>query len=93
MAAHGGARSGAGRKRGGANQKTREIADRAATLGVTPLEVMLKAMRAADAEGDAKNAAFYANLAAPYIHPKLSSVNSRTDVTGSIEIISEFMDD
>ena len=40
MAAHGGARSGAGRKRGGANQKTREIADRAATLGVTPLEVM-----------------------------------------------------
>lgn len=41
----GGARPNAGRKPGGANQKTREIADRAAREGITPLEVMLKAMR------------------------------------------------
>lgn len=43
--ANGGARPGAGRKPGGANQKTREIADRAAREGITPLEVMLRAMR------------------------------------------------
>jgi hypothetical protein len=43
---HGGRRSGAGRKRGSSTKKTREIADRAAAEGLTPLEVMLKAMRA-----------------------------------------------
>ena len=42
---HGGARKGAGRKCGSATQKTREIADRAAAEGITPLEVMLEAMR------------------------------------------------
>jgi len=93
MSSHGGARRNSGRKSGAASRKTREIADHAVNAGITPLEVMLKAMRCADAEGDAKNAAFYANLAAPYIHPKLSSVNSRTDVTGQIEIISEFLDE
>jgi hypothetical protein len=41
----GGARPGAGRKAGTANKKTREIANRAAAEGLTPLEVMLKAMR------------------------------------------------
>lgn len=41
----GGARKGAGRKPGSTTKKTREIADRAAEEGITPLEVMLKAMR------------------------------------------------
>lgn len=40
----GGARKGAGRKAGSATQKTREIADRAAAAGITPLEVMLENM-------------------------------------------------
>lgn len=51
--ANGGARPGAGRKPGGANQKTREIADRAAQEGITPLEVMLRAMREHVAHSDA----------------------------------------
>lgn len=42
----GGARKGAGRKAGSATKKTREIADRAAAEGITPLEVMLRAMTA-----------------------------------------------
>jgi hypothetical protein len=46
----GGARTGAGRKAGSANLKTREIADRASRDGITPLEVMLFAMRATMAE-------------------------------------------
>ncbi len=41
----GGARPGAGRKKGAATKRTREIADKAAEEGITPLEVMLKAMR------------------------------------------------
>jgi hypothetical protein len=42
----GGKRPGSGRKAGSATKKTREIADRAAAEGITPLEVMLKTMRA-----------------------------------------------
>lgn len=41
----GGKRAGSGRKPGTANTKTREIADKAIAEGVSPLEVMLKAMR------------------------------------------------
>lgn len=40
----GGARKGAGRKPGSATKRTREIADKAAATGVTPLEVMLDNM-------------------------------------------------
>jgi hypothetical protein len=40
----GGARKGAGRKAGSATKKTREIADKAAAAGITPLEVMLENM-------------------------------------------------
>lgn len=43
--AKGGARAGAGRKPGSVTQKTREIAAKATAEGITPLEVMLRAMR------------------------------------------------
>jgi hypothetical protein len=41
----GGPRTGAGRKPGATTKKTREIADKAVELGITPLEVMLGTMR------------------------------------------------
>jgi hypothetical protein len=41
---HGGKRPGAGRKKGSLTQKTREVAEKAASAGITPLEVMLEAM-------------------------------------------------
>jgi hypothetical protein len=41
--------------------------------GITPLEVMLKAMRAAHARGDLAAAAAFARDAAPYVHPRLTS--------------------
>lgn len=74
----GGARPGAGRKPGSVNRKTREIADRAAAEGITPLEVMIEAMRNVyDNEGAI--AAFpYAKDVAPYLHPRISS----TELTG-----------
>ncbi|MGH6821923.1 MAG: hypothetical protein ACREC4_00275 [Methylocella sp.] len=53
-----------------------ELAQKAAAEGLTPLEVMLKAMRA---HANAKppcwdKAAIYAEKAAPYIHPRLATV-------------------
>lgn len=48
----GGARKGAGRKPGAATKKTREIANKAAEAGVTPLEVMLENMRFAHGEAE-----------------------------------------
>ena len=45
MSDRGGARVRAGRPRGSANRKTREVADRAASEGITPLEVFLEDMR------------------------------------------------
>jgi hypothetical protein len=46
----GGARKNAGRKAGAATKRTREIADKAAEEGITPLEVMLSNMRFAHLE-------------------------------------------
>lgn len=88
----GGKRPGAGRKPGSATKRTREIAEKASTEGITPLEVMIKAMRTADAEGNAREAAFYANMAAPYVHPRLASVSAQQTVQGQLQVtvISEF---
>jgi len=52
----GGSRKGAGRKVGAATKKTREIADKAAAEGITPLEVMLRTMRALVGRFDALHA-------------------------------------
>jgi hypothetical protein len=72
--ARGGKRSGAGRKKGSATRKTREIADQAALLGITPLEVMLEVMRTRYQAKDYDGACAVARDAAPYIHPRLSAV-------------------
>lgn len=77
----GGARKGAGRKAGSATQKTREIADKAAASGITPLEVMLEAMNALRDAGDIEKAAGVAKDAAPYVHPKLSAIEMNAKVT------------
>ena len=70
----GGARPGAGRKQGSAGRKTREIADKAAASGITPLEVMLIAMRDHLNHQRLDQAASIAKDAAPYMHPRLSSI-------------------
>jgi hypothetical protein len=72
----GGRRPGAGRKPGSATRKTREIAERAAAEGITPLEVMLADMRAKYAAGDLDAAADRARDCAPYMHPRLSSISA-----------------
>lgn len=83
----GGKRPGSGRKPGAATTRTREIADKAAGDGITPLEVMLRAMRVHMSNFDATEslealgaAASVAKDAAPYIHPRLASVEMDADV-------------
>jgi|SRR5690242_13928451 len=78
MSNRGGRRPGAGRPVGSKNQRTQEIARAAADAGITPIEVMLGAMRELWAVGtpEAKrDAAEIAKDAAPYIHPRLASID------------------
>lgn len=83
MMAHGGARLGAGRKAGSSSAKTRQIADRAIAEGLTPLEFMLSVLRD---EGAAQAERFEAaKHAAPYIHPRLSSVEAK--VSADVEAV------
>lgn len=70
--ARGGKREGAGRPKGAANKRTREIADNAAQEGLTPLEYMLSVLR--DDMADPKDRMWAAEKAAPYVHARLASV-------------------
>ena len=91
---HGGARKGAGRKAGSATSKTREIADKAAACGITPLEYMLKLMRTDEVETEdmrdllAQRAMRFeaAKAAAPYIHPRLAAIEHTGENGGPISI-------
>lgn len=83
---HGGRRTGAGRKVGSLTQKTREIAARAAKEGVTPLEVMLHAMRTHYDAKDWDKAASVAKDAAPYIHPRLAAIEHGGEGGGPLTI-------
>ena len=82
--AHGGPRPNSGRKKGSKNVKSAEIARRCAEEGITPLEYMLNIMRDPTQEFDTRMDA--AKSAAPYIHPKLASVEQKVEaeVNGSI---------
>ena len=77
----GGLRPNSGRKAGTKNIKTKVIAERCAEEGITPLEYMLNVMRDPTQEFDTRMDA--AKNCAPYMHPKLSSVeqNVQADIT------------
>ncbi len=85
--AHGGPRKGAGRPRGAATKRTRQIADRESRKGITPLEVMLKAMRVHANKKDWDAAASIAKDAAPYMHAKLASVQHTGRGGGPIQTV------
>jgi hypothetical protein len=70
----GGHRAGAGRKKGSRTIRTARIAEQAAAEGITPLEVMLTAMRRHAQAGQWDQAAVFAKDAAPYMHPRLQAI-------------------
>lgn len=75
-----------GRKKGTPNKvtrKRREVAVRALAEGVTPLDVMLQAMREAYAIGGAKAAHPFAKEAAPYVHPRLAALMAKVNQPGN----------
>ncbi len=90
--ARGGRRPGSGRKPGSANKRTREVADKAAADGITPLEVMLNTMKALwedalDDDGKLTNiekalaACSVGKDAAPYMHPRMQQIQAQIDQT------------
>ena len=88
----GGVRPGSGRKRGGKNTKTAELARKLAEQGITPLEYMLQVMRKEPPDNaDPVTALSYqamrfeaAKAAAPYVHPKLANVEHSGKGGGAI---------
>ena len=70
----GGARKGAGRPKGALTKRSSEIVAQAVLTGMTPLEVMLAAMRHYQELGDYDKAALFAKDAAPYMHPRLAAI-------------------
>lgn len=75
----GGARPGAGRKRGTPNRKTAETVKAVEQSGLTPLEYMLSVMR--DVANEPRDRLSAAEKAAPYVHAKLSSIELNANVT------------
>lgn len=71
MPGRGGKRPGAGRKPGSATRKTREMANKAAAEGLTPLEYLLMVLR--DEGADPRERFEAAKAAAPFVHPRLAS--------------------
>ena len=73
MSAHGGARPGAGRKRGSVNKLDQEARERAAEGGELPLDFLLRVMRDEGEERATRLDA--AKAAAPYCHGKRAPVD------------------
>ena len=64
-----------GRQKGTRNRATEEARAAAEATGILPLDYMLTVMR--DASADQKRRDAMAMAAAPYLHPKLSSVDAK----------------
>ena len=80
--ARGGKREGAGRPTGATTRRTREIAEKAAKTGLTPLEYILSIMRDESMTTESRFEA--AKACAPYIHPRLASVEHKGDADNPI---------
>lgn len=79
----GGKREGAGRPAGAATKRSREMADKAAAAGLTPLSYMLSILR--DDKADVKDRMWAAEKAAPYVHPKLAAIEH----SGSLDVTTQ----
>ena len=81
----GGSRAGAGRKAGIPNKASVERQKKVAATGQTPLEYMLKVMR--DGKASDQRRDDMAKAAAPYVHPKLASMQHTGANGGPIQTI------
>ena len=81
----GGARPGAGRKKGIRNKRLQAELVKAAAGGVLPKDFLLDVMR--DTSHDMPVRIDAAKAAAPYVHAKLVSIDATVDQTITVEII------
>ena len=86
----GGARLGAGRKPGSTNRISAEARANAAATGEMPVDYMLRIMR--DENVDARRRDDMAKSVAPYLHPKLSSVQQSGEDKGPLIVILDERD-
>src|SRR5271169_433995 len=77
---HGGKRAGAGRRPGGITRRTQLLVEQMRAAGISPLEYMLAVLRAPTVEPERRDE--MAKAAAPYVHPRLASVEARVELTG-----------
>lgn len=83
----GGARPGAGRKKGEPNKRTAEIQKAVEESGLTPLQYLLSVMR--DERNEPRERQAAAVAAAPYVHAKLASVEVSGKDGGAIQTETE----
>lgn len=83
MATKGGARPGAGRKKGVPNKRTAATTKAVEESGLTPLDYMLGVMR--DVLADPARRDDAAKAAAPYVHPKLANIEHTGKDGGEIK--------
>ena len=81
----GGRRTGAGRKPGSVIKRTRAVIDGALAEGISPLDYMIAVMR--DPNADQRRRDEMARSAAPFVHPRLSTVDASVDATASTQRI------
>jgi hypothetical protein len=94
-AGSGGKRPGAGRKKGSTTKRTRktnELAAAAAGEGALPLQVLLEAMRHFYERRQWAKAAAIATQAAPYVHPRLASVQHGGKLGVALEVVEEIVE-
>jgi hypothetical protein len=88
--AHGGSRSGAGRKPGAATKLNQSAREQALASGVSPLDYMLTLLRNEDlSQSDRFEAA---KAAAPYVHARLASVEAKHDVSDALADLLKVVD-
>lgn len=84
--ARGGKRDGAGRPAGAIAKKTAARIERIEASGLTPLDYMLSILR--DEKADTEDRFEAAKAAAPYVHPKLSSVEHKGDEDNPLQTVT-----
>lgn len=86
--AHGGAREGAGRKKGAATRLNEDARKTALETGISPLDYMLSILRNDGEEKAVRLDA--AKAAAPYVHAKLSAVTVGGDENNPVKMVIEW---
>ena len=76
-----------GRKKGSLNKVSSEMKAAIAASGETPLEYMLRVMR--DTKADTRRRDEMAKAAAPYIHPRLASLQQSVETKTALHIVSD----